>query len=114
MRLFHIRRKRGRVMKRDPLLVKLLETLRFGSADPPAGSPAILNYSSIARVTGLSASHVARMLKASPQLLLLSSISPLKKWKKLTSAHIGFLCSQDTLLKWAHLSLQQRAVLFHR
>ena len=33
---------------------------------------------------------------------------------KLKQEHIEFLCSQNTLKSWAHLSLAQRAVMFHR
>ena len=28
--------------------------------------------------------------------------------------HIEYLCSPQTLTAWAHLSLKQRAVMFHR
>jgi len=33
---------------------------------------------------------------------------------KLLQHHIDFLCSQSTLNDWAHLSLIQRARMFHR
>jgi hypothetical protein len=34
--------------------------------------------------------------------------------KKLDQHHLDYLCSQKTLREWAHLSLKQRAVMFHR
>ena len=34
--------------------------------------------------------------------------------RKLSQHHVDYLCSHQTLTAWAHLSLQQRAVLFHR
>ena len=33
---------------------------------------------------------------------------------KLEKHHIDYLCNQKTLSEWAHLSLIQRAVMFHR
>ena len=40
-------------------------------------------------------------------------IQPLKRGK-LVQHHIDYLCSHHTLREWAHLSLIQRARMFHR
>ena len=37
-----------------------------------------------------------------------------RKRSKLDQHHVDYLCSQRTLREWAHLSLIQRAVMFHR
>ena len=37
-----------------------------------------------------------------------------RQQKKLEHHHLDYLCSQETLREWAHLSLKQRAVMFHR
>jgi hypothetical protein len=37
-----------------------------------------------------------------------------RKRTKLEMHHVDYLCNQKTLREWAHLSLIQRAVMFHR
>ena len=37
-----------------------------------------------------------------------------RQQKKLEQLHLDYLCSQRTLREWAHLSLKQRAVMYHR
>ena len=37
-----------------------------------------------------------------------------RKRSKLEKLHLDYLCNQRTLREWAHLSLIQRSVMFHR
>ena len=95
-------------------LLDLLLLLRFGSVKIGFNPKPVLTYAAISKVVSLSASTVRLLiLKAvSAKMSGRDVIDPPKK--KLRQKHIDYLVNPQTLRYWAHLSLKQRAVLFHR
>ena len=101
-------------MTEDQLLVEYLLLLRFGTCDVgPAARPR-LNLASISRIMKKPLSTIRYLIKRGVE-------SKMKIWSiqrrnrsKLEKHHIDYLCNQKTLREWAHLSLIQRAVMFHR
>ena len=74
----------------------------------------MLNYASISKVVKKPVSTIRDLIKRG----IVSKMKKLpiqkRKCSKLDQHHIYYLCSQRTLRGWAHLSLIQRAVMFHR
>ena len=54
------------------------------------------------------------MFYASPLAFIAEQRISLSKQRKIKDKHIDFLCSQETLEKWAGKTLKERAKLFHR
>ena len=73
-----------------------------------------MNYTSISRATGISVSHVKKLVSLQLSVRTTTLGITWKPRSKLRPEHIGFLASEETLTRWAHLNLHQRAVLFHR
>ena len=101
-------------MSEDPLLIDYLLLLRFGRSEPDKCLRPLLNYASISRITKKPLSTVRALIKMGVEAKL--NMLPIQRRirKKLEQHHLDYLCSQKTLREWAHLSLKQRAVMFHR
>ena len=73
-----------------------------------------LNYASISRITKKPLSTIRNLIKLGIKAKLNMLPIHRRQRKKLEQHHLDNLCSQRTLREWAHLSLKQRAVMFHR
>ena len=107
-------REMGRSFSHNKELIDYLMLLRYGNSCSLATPQPLLNISSIAKLTGLSVNTVSRLLKLGLSLFRKSITLKPRKRSKLTEEHMQFLKDQSTLRAWAHLSLKQRAVMFHR
>ena len=102
------------VMNQDPELIRYLLLLRFGNTKVTCNAKPILGFASIAKLVRIHAETVRR--------LIAQGLKELDKGQKarppprvsLTQEHLNFLCSKNTLNAWAHLSLEQRVIMFHR
>ena len=101
-------------MSQDPQLISYLMLLRFGSCKARKKQSPKLGISSIAKMTRISPESVRRLIQIGlAQQQRKEGIKVLAR-TKLSEEHIQFLSDDHTLNAWAHLSLAQRAVLFHR
>ena len=101
-------------MSQDADLASYLLLLRFGPCQDPTRATPVLNYASIARVVQLSLESVRRLIMTALRNFHSKDATLAGPRRKLSQHHVDYLCSHQTLTAWAHLSLQQRAVLFHR
>ena len=101
-------------MSEDPLLIDYLLLLRFGSSEPEKCLRPLLNYASISRITKKPYSTVMALIKLGIEAKRSMLSIQRRKRKKLDQHHVDHLCSPKTLREWAHLSLKQRVVMFHR
>lgn len=101
-------------MTQNAQLIDYVLKLRFGDLSVNKNRVPVLNLTSVAALTKVSVKHLPQLIKIG--LLSLENSSPIKPKivKKLRKEHIDFLISQETLRLWAHLSLKQRAQMFHR
>ncbi len=74
----------------------------------------ILNYQSIAKVIKQPVTTVIELVKFAIQSYYYNFEIHPPSWSKFAKQHIGCLASQSTLQESAHLSLAERAQLFHR
>ena len=101
-------------MTQDQELLDHLLLLRYGSSTDPDHLTPILNVTSIAKLTKIPVSSVQRLIKQALKALLEERPAEVQSRKKLQRHHIEYLLDKGTLNEWAHLSLKQRAVMFHR
>jgi transposase len=101
-------------MSQDPHLISYLLLLRFGPVKDPSKLTPRLNYASIAKVVKMQPESCRRLIARGLDDLRRKQSQQKPARSKLSQEHIQFLCSQQTLTAWAHLSLQQRVVMFHR
>ena len=100
---------------RRAALVTLAVKLRFGPRGRDGASHPQMTLRKIAAVLKVSLPTVQGYLKSDA----LNRLGPLPKIRgrqppPLTAQHKGWLISEDILTQMAHLTLAQRAVLFHR
>ena len=108
------RRPQASRMTEDPDLIDYLLLLRFGpSRGRDEGRP-VLNYASVARLAKRPVATVRDLITMGLQALKDGRPIQQRKRTKLQGDHVAYLCSPQTLTAWAHLSLQQRARMFHR
>jgi transposase len=91
-----------------------LSLLRYGTQERYHCRPPILCISTISRLTGVKPKRVRDLLK-----LYRGSVKEQpslfdRKKLRLRQHHIDYLLSEKTLKNWAHLSIKQRAKMFHR
>ena len=101
-------------MTRDKDLLTYLLLLRFGGVKESARAAPVLNLTSIATLIHLPVETVRRLLSVA--IYWISSEKDLgsKPKSKLQARYKEYLLHPETLRAWAHLSLKQRAVMFHR
>jgi len=101
-------------LTQDQDFLDLLLLLRFGAVDGVNYQHPVVSVAAVARVVGKPASTVAKLLKLALCADMLGfEVSPRRR-RKFTAEHIDFLVSKQTLISQAHLSLKQRAKMFHR
>ncbi len=101
-------------LARDPQLHSYVSLLRFGTTERFHNNKPLLSYRAIAKIAGIKehiVPYVLRLYRAKPTETL--SLVP-KRRLRLRKHHIDYLISRQTLNEWAHLSLKQRAKMFHR
>ena len=113
-KLFKLPSRKHALPHEEPELQCLVNLLRYGVAVyKPALTP-ILNHTTIASALGITRDRVRALLKYSERM----SISPESERGhtrgKLTVQHVQYLTADATLNDWAHLSLKERAIMFHR
>ena len=101
-------------MTEDQQLIDYLLLLRFGTCDVGEASRPLLNYASIAKFMNKPVSTITHLIKLGMDAKMAQRPIQRRKRTKLEQPHLDYLCSQTTLNEWAHLSLKQRAVMFHR
>lgn len=111
---FILPKRRGECLIDDVALLQLVCLLRYGTASPDHSSSPILNLSAIAKAVGVSRAHTSSLLKRHFEVQQSDSEPSCKKRKKLSLQHVQFLTSSETLNAWAHFSLKERAIMFHR
>jgi hypothetical protein len=113
-KLFSLPQKKRLQPYNDPELLKLVLLLRYGTATPQSDQAPLLNHTTIASVLGITRDRVRSFLAYSKRI----SISPEgergRKRGKLSLKHVQYLTADATLNDWAHLSLKERAIMFHR
>ncbi len=114
MKLFKIQMRQGVNLTSDVQLIRLIHSLRYGSADYSPCQRPLLNIRSISRFTGVSETTIVKILKSSPKSSGAIQLKGIKVYRKLQSQHINFLISDETLRNQAHLTLHQRCVMLHR
>ena len=98
----------------DPQLLSYVILLCFSTAVNPDFTKPILNYQSIAKLIKKPVTSVIEIVKFTIRAYNYSFEIGLPNWSKFTQQHIGYLVSPSTLQESAHLSLAERAQMFHR
>lgn len=93
---------------------RLCHLLRFATPEiNPARAP-LMPLKSVAKILGVSIVTVHNILKSGPPLHSETASKDRRKPSKLKYVHRSFLLSDETLMQWAHKSLDERCILFHR
>ena len=98
----------------DQAFLEYLLLLRYGSTTDINHLQPVLNITSVARVVNKPVSSVAKLLKLALCAYMMGIEVSERKRRKFKGEHIAFLVSKQTLISQAHLSLKQRAKMFHR
>ena len=101
-------------MNEDPYMISYLLLLRFGPQYTTEQSTPLLNYTSIAKIVKRPVTTVKRLIMTGLLKLKHGDQITHVKRSKLTEEHIQYIKSDTTLRECAHLSLAQRARMFHR
>ena len=101
-------------MTEDQQLIDYLLLLRFGTCEVGPASRPMLNFASISKITKKLISTIRDLIKLGIESKLKALPIKRRKRMKLETHHVDYLCNQTTLNQWAHLSLIQRTVMFHR
>ena len=101
-------------MTQDQDLLDYLLLLRFGPCFDPSNQVPVVNISTIAKLLKRPAGTISRLLKLAVLLAKLNRETQFRQRLKFDPHHIDFLISKQTLISQAHLSLKQRAKMFHR
>ena len=101
-------------MTEDQQLIDYLLLLRFGTCEVGPASRPMLNFASISKITKKPLSSIRDLIKLGIDSKLKDLPIQRSKRLKLQTHHVDYLCNQTTLNQWAHLSLMQRTVMFHR
>lgn len=98
----------------DSEYIDLLFKLRYGCDEYSEQLKPVLNYTSIARLLHKSPATVRSHCLLALNLKRQHLNSKPKRPLKFQQHHIDYLINDKTLKYWAHFSLAQRAVMFHR
>ena len=94
--------------------VRLAHSLRWGPRGRCKGARPLMRLSAIAKILQVAVTTVHALLRKDPADLSAATPKPRGRHPPLTPRHKGWLMSEETLRRTAHLSLAQRAVLFDR
>ena len=101
-------------MIEDQQLIDYLLLLRFGTCDVGQAPRPLLNFASIAKIMKKPLSTIRDLIKLGIDSKLKEIPILRRRRMKLEIHHVDYMCNQKTLNEWAHLSLIQRTVMFHR
>ena len=101
-------------MKHDPRLLQYVLLLRYGPYSMTEAPKPILNFRSIARIISKPATTVRELVKAGRLAAKYGFPHEAPSRSKFKQHHIGYLISPETLQACAHMSLEERALVFHR
>ena len=101
-------------MKYDPHLINYVLLLRFGTCSDIETAKPVMNYASISKLIKVPVTTVIELVKTGigASRYGLPVVAPSRF--KFKQHHIGYLVSSTTLQESAHLSLVERAQMFHR
>ena len=94
--------------------ITLAHSLRSGPRGRSKGSRPLMILSAIAKILRVAVTAVHTLLRKDPADLSAATPNPRGRHPPLTPRQKGWLMSEETLRHTAHLTLAQRAVLFHR
>ena len=94
--------------------VRLAHSLRWGPRGRCKGARPLMTLSAIAKILRVAVTAVHTLLRKDPADLSAATPKPRGRHPPLKSRQKGWLMSEETLRQTAHLTLAQRAVLFHR
>ena len=101
-------------MTEDQQLIDYLLLHRFCTSDVGQAQGPVLNFASISKVVKNPVSPIKDLIKRGIVSKFMKLSIQRRMCSKLDQHHIDYLCNQETFREWAHLSLIQRAVMFHR
>ena len=101
-------------MTEDHKLIDYLLLLRFGTCEVGPESRPMHNFASISKITKKPLSSIRDLIILGIESKLKDLPIKRRKRLKLQTHQVDYLCNQTTLNQWAHLSLIQRTVMFHR
>ena len=94
--------------------VRLVHSLRYGPRGRCMGARPLMALSAIAKILRVAVTAVHTLLSKDPADLSAATPKPRGRHPPLSPRQKGWLMSEETLRRTAHLTLAQRAVLFHR
>ena len=101
-------------MKHDSRLLQYVLLLRYGPSAMSEAPKPILNFRSIARIISKPATTVRELVKAGRLAAKYGLPHEAPSRSKFKQHHISYLISPETLQACAHMSLEERALVFHR
>ena len=101
-------------MTEDRQLIEYLLLLRFVACEVGPASRPMLNFASLSKITKKPLSTIRGLIKRGIESKLKDLPIQRRKRMKMETHYVDYLCNQTTLNQWAHLSLIQRTVMFHR
>ena len=101
-------------MTEDQQFIDYLLILRFDTSDVGQAARPVINFASISKLVRKPVSTIRDLIKRGIASKMKKLPIQRRKRSKLDQYHVEYLCNQRTLREWRHLSLIQRAVMFHR
>ena len=101
-------------MRHDPLLLTYVLLLRYGKVPGSEAPQPVMNYTSIAKLIRKPVTTVIELVKAALGASMHGFPENQISRSKFSQHHIGYLVSSSTLQECTHLSLVERAQMFHR
>jgi hypothetical protein len=104
----------GGTMRHNNQLLTYVLLLRFGRIPDSEAPHPVMNYTSIAKIIRKPVSTVIELVKTALTASMHGFSEVNYSRSKLKQHQIGYLVSAQTLQECAHLSLVERAQMFHR
>ena len=104
----------GVTMRHNTQLLTYVLLLRFGKIPDSEAPQPVMNYTSIAKIIRKPVSTAIELVKTALGASMYGFPEDKISRSKYSPHHIGYLVSSFTLKECAHLSLAERASLFHR
>jgi hypothetical protein len=104
----------GGTMRHNTQLLTYVLLLRFGKIPDSEAPQPVMNYTSIAKIIRKPVSTVIELVKIAFTASMHGFSDENYTRSKFKQHQIGYLVSPQTLQECAHLSLVERAQMFHR
>jgi hypothetical protein len=104
----------GGTMRHDTQLLTYVILLRFGKIPDSEAPQPVMNYSSISKIIRKPVKTVIELIKTAIGASIHGFSEENYSRSKFKQNQIGYLVSTSTLQECAHLSLVERAQMFHR